>query len=103
MKAGQKQSGFFVASKPDCGYNFHTHDLHPDVKKFVKESLRPMVDESVTVSETESPYDFDGIWKEFIREYWPEILRDVVPDLYEAVDFGREAEFLDKEIYLDVD
>ena len=57
-----------------------------------------MVDESVTVTETESPYDFDGIWKEFIREYWPEILRDVIPDLYDAVDFGRKAEFLDKEM-----
>ena len=57
-----------------------------------------MVDESVTVTETESSYDFDGIWKEFIREYWPEILRDVIPDLYDAVDFEQKAEFLDKEM-----
>ena len=57
-----------------------------------------MADENTKVTETESPYDFDGIWKEFIREYWPEILHDVIPDLYEAVDFERKAEFLDKEM-----
>ena len=57
-----------------------------------------MADENITITETDSSYNFDGIWKEFIREYWPSILHDVIPDLYEAADIGRGAEFLDKEM-----
>ncbi len=56
-----------------------------------------MVDNDITI--TDSPYDFDGIWKEFIRDFWPVILRDFIPDLYEAADIERGAEFLDKEMH----
>ena len=56
-----------------------------------------MADEDITI--TDSPYNFDGIWKEFIRNFWPIILRDFIPDLYEAADIERGAEFLDKEMH----
>ncbi|MBQ3763359.1 MAG: hypothetical protein II869_00080, partial [Synergistaceae bacterium] len=65
-----------------------------------------MADENVAIDqkidqkiENDSPYDFDGIWKEFVREYWLSILHDIVPDMYEAVDVERGAEFLDKELH----
>ncbi|MBQ3458334.1 MAG: hypothetical protein IJG30_05175, partial [Synergistaceae bacterium] len=61
-----------------------------------------MADENITIdqkTDNDNPYDLDSIWKEFIREYWPLILHDIIPEMYEAVDIGRGAEFLDKELH----
>ena len=58
-----------------------------------------MADESITINQDqEEPYDYDGIWKEFILYFWRDILYDFIPDLYNAADLSREAESLDKEL-----
>ncbi|MBQ3763468.1 MAG: hypothetical protein II869_00670 [Synergistaceae bacterium] len=59
-----------------------------------------MADESITINQDqEEPYDYDGIWKEFILYFWRDILYDFIPDLYNAADLSREAESLDKELH----
>ncbi|MBQ9419986.1 MAG: hypothetical protein IJU31_06365, partial [Synergistaceae bacterium] len=44
----------------------------------------------------EDPFSVDEIWKDFIREFWREILERFLPNLYRKVDLTREPEFLDK-------
>ena len=51
------------------------------------------------MTDDESAYDFDGIWKDFVHDFWQIILRDCIPDLYDDADLEREAEFLDKEMH----
>ena len=48
-------------------------------------------------SETD-PFNIDGIWKDFIVEFWREILERFLPELYKKADLEREPEFLDKEL-----
>lgn len=58
-----------------------------------------MDDENITIhQENEDPYDYDGMWKEFTRYFWRDILHDFIPGLYSKADLEREAEFLDKEL-----
>lgn len=43
-------------------------------------------------------FDFDGFWKDLIARFWRELLKSVIPDLYNAADLEQEPEFLDKEL-----
>ena len=59
-----------------------------------------MADETIIINqEQEDPYSYDAMWKEFVMRFWREILRDFMPDFYEAADTNREAESLDKELH----
>ena len=58
-----------------------------------------MADESLTITIDLDPYDYDGLWKDFTREFWQDILEDFMPDLYRAADLTRPAEQLDKELH----
>ena len=42
--------------------------------------------------------DYDSIWKDFIGEFWRDILKRFMPDLYDEADLNREPENLDKEL-----
>ena len=49
--------------------------------------------------QTESSFDYDELWKDFIAEFWREILKKFIPDLYAKADLNHEPEFLDKELH----
>ena len=42
--------------------------------------------------------DKDGIWKDAIEQYLPLLLKRMMPELYEDVDFTQSVTFLDKEL-----
>ncbi len=42
--------------------------------------------------------DFDGIWKEAIERFLPELLQRTLPELYHDADFSIPPEFLSKEL-----
>ena len=42
--------------------------------------------------------DKDGIWKDAVKQNLPLLLKRMIPDLYEDVDFSQEIKFLDKEL-----
>ena len=42
--------------------------------------------------------DKDGIWKDVIEQYLPLLLKRMMPELYEDVDFTQSFTFLDKEL-----
>ena len=42
--------------------------------------------------------DKDGIWKDAVEQYLPLLLKRMIPDLYEDVDFSQGFTFLDKEL-----
>ena len=41
---------------------------------------------------------FDEAWKKVLERFFPQFLRFFVPELYEAVDFQKPFDFLDKEM-----
>ena len=43
-------------------------------------------------------FDFDGFWKDLIERFWRELLKSVLPTLYDMTDLTKEPEFLDKEL-----
>ncbi|MBQ6773020.1 MAG: hypothetical protein IJP48_03050 [Synergistaceae bacterium] len=49
--------------------------------------------------QTELLFDYDELWKDFIAEFWREILEKFIPDLYAKADLNHEPEFLDKELH----
>ena len=46
--------------------------------------------------------DQDGLWKKIIGELFEEFLLFFIPALHKEVDFSKEVEFLDKELYQEV-
>ena len=42
--------------------------------------------------------DKDGIWKDAVEQYLPLLLKRMMPELYDDVDFSQEFKFLDKEL-----
>ena len=42
--------------------------------------------------------DFDGLWKEAIERFLPELLMRTLPELYKDIDFSIKPEFLSKEL-----
>ena len=42
--------------------------------------------------------DKDGIWKDAIKQYLPLLLKRMMPELYEDVDFSQDVTYLDKEL-----
>ncbi|MBQ3646746.1 MAG: hypothetical protein II960_09125 [Synergistaceae bacterium] len=42
--------------------------------------------------------DKDGIWKDAVEQYLPLLLKRMMPELYEDVDFSQNFTFLDKEL-----
>ena len=58
-----------------------------------------MADDNITITRDPDPYDYDGIWKDFTREFWRDVLCDFMPELYVAADLEREAEQLEKELH----
>ena len=42
--------------------------------------------------------DKDGIWKDAVEQYLPFLLKRMMPELYEEVDFSEDIKFLDKEL-----
>lgn len=40
----------------------------------------------------------DGIWKDAVEQYLPLILKRMMPELYDDVDFSQNFTFLDKEL-----
>ena len=42
--------------------------------------------------------DFDGLWKDAIQRFLPQLIKRTLPELYDDVDFSREPEFLSKEL-----
>ena len=49
------------------------------------------------ISESERA-DFDGLWKDAIKRFLPQLIMRTLPDLYGDVDFSQEAEFLSQEL-----
>ena len=43
-------------------------------------------------------FDFDGFWKDLIERFWRELLKSLLPTLYEVADLTKEPEFMDKEL-----
>jgi len=46
----------------------------------------------------EQDSDYDGAWKEALRRHLPSVLQKFFPTMFELIDWGVEAEWLDKEI-----
>ena len=42
--------------------------------------------------------DFDGLWKEAVERFLPQLLQRTLPKLYKDVDFSVPPEFLSKEL-----
>lgn len=42
--------------------------------------------------------DYDGLWKDAIERFLPQLLKRVLPDLYDDIDFSVKPEFLSKEL-----
>ena len=49
------------------------------------------------ISESERA-DFDGLWKDAIKRFLPQLIMRTLPNLYDDVDFSREPEFLSQEL-----
>ena len=49
------------------------------------------------ISESERA-DFDGLWKDAIKRFLPQLIMRTLPDLYNDVDFSQEPEFLSQEL-----
>ena len=49
-------------------------------------------------STTSERADFDGLWKDAIKRFLPQLIERTLPALYRDVDFSREPEFLSKEL-----
>ncbi|MBQ7558943.1 MAG: Rpn family recombination-promoting nuclease/putative transposase [Synergistaceae bacterium] len=56
------------------------------------------IDADVPNESDTDPFSIDGIWKDFIAEFWREILQRFLPALYNKADLEHEPEFLDKEL-----
>lgn len=57
------------------------------------------------VLETPSNYgtiDYDGLWKKLIFELFEEFLLFFMHDLYEDIDFAKEPDFLQQELFQEV-
>ncbi len=50
----------------------------------------------------ESPVDQDGLWKKVIGELFEEFLLFFVPDFHEHIDFTKEPDFLQQELFQEV-
>ena len=55
-------------------------------------------DFSENTSTTSERADFDGLWKDAIKRFLPQLIERTLPALYRDVDFSREPEFLSKEL-----
>ena len=42
--------------------------------------------------------NFDGLWKDAIKRFFPQLIKCTLPELYDDVDCSREPEFLSKEL-----
>ena len=49
-------------------------------------------------STTSERSDFDGLWKDAIKRFLPQLIERTLPALYRDVDFSREPVFLSKEL-----
>ena len=55
-------------------------------------------EEQNILSDDDYESDYDSIWKDFIAEFWRDILEKFMPSLYDKADLTREPENLDKEL-----
>lgn len=46
--------------------------------------------------------DYDGLWKKLIYELFEEFILYFIPDLFEEIDFLREPEFLQQELFKEI-
>ncbi|KAB7706541.1 hypothetical protein F9802_10090 [Bacillus aerolatus] len=46
--------------------------------------------------------DYDGLWKKLIRELFEEFVLFFAPDLYEEIEFVKEPEFLQQELFQEI-
>ena len=46
--------------------------------------------------------DYDGLWKKLIYELFEEFMLFFAPDLYEEIDFLKEPEFLQQELFQEI-
>lgn len=46
--------------------------------------------------------DYDGLWKKLIYELFEEFILFFAVDLYEAIDFSKEPEFLQQELFQEI-
>ncbi|MBQ7578493.1 MAG: hypothetical protein IJT21_09535 [Synergistaceae bacterium] len=53
----------------------------------------------ILTDEQQEAFDYDELWKDFIADFWQEILKKFIPSLYKKADLNREPEFLDKELH----
>ena len=53
---------------------------------------------SDNISTASERADFDGLWKDAIKRFLPQLIERTLPALYQDVDFSREPEFLSKEL-----
>ena len=53
---------------------------------------------SDNISTASERADFDGLWKDAIKRFLPQLIERTLPALYHDVDFSREPEFLSKEL-----
>ena len=55
-------------------------------------------EEQNLLSDDDYESDYDSIWKDFIMEFWRDILKRFMPSLYDKANLKREPENLDKEL-----
>lgn len=48
------------------------------------------------------PPDYDGLWKRITGDLFEEFILFFAPDLYAEIDFNKEHDFLDKELYKEI-
>ena len=54
---------------------------------------------NILTQEQQEAFDYDELWKDFIADFWREILGKFIPSLYVKADLNHEPEFLDKELH----
>ena len=54
---------------------------------------------NILTQEQQEAFDYDELWKDFIADFWREILEKFIPSLYVKADLNHEPEFLDKELH----
>ncbi len=54
--------------------------------------------EKVSEMEEKERADYDGLWKDAIERFLPQLLERVLPDLYADIDFSVKPEFLSQEL-----
>ena len=54
---------------------------------------------NILTQEQQEAFDYDELWKDFIADFWREILEKFIPGLYIKADLNHEPEFLDKELH----